>query len=71
MYNAPSRIPDKTIVCGHRTTTYGWRFDPARKPEDSSIFFGDGVIALDALTVRSGRVNVLVLEEAVEWEDPQ
>lgn len=65
LYNAPSRVPGKTIVCGHRPTHYGWRFDPARKPEDSGIFYGDGMIAIDAGTVRSGQVNVLVLEERI------
>lgn len=66
LYNAPSRIPDKTIVCGHCATTYGWRFNPERKMDDSGIFYGEGVIAIDACTVRSGRVNVLVLEEEIE-----
>lgn len=65
LYNAPSRLPEKTIVCGHRPTSYAWRFDPTRKTEDSGIFFGDGMIAIDACTVRSGRVNVLVLDEAI------
>lgn len=65
LYNAPSRVPGKTIVCGHRPTHYAWRFDPARNPEDSGIFYGDGMIAIDAGTVRSGKVNVLVLEEEV------
>lgn len=65
LYNAPSRIPEKIIVCGHRPTSYAWRFDPERKPEDSGIFYGDGMIAIDACTVRSGRVNVLVVEEPI------
>lgn len=63
LYNTPARLPGKTIVCGHRTCRYGHFFDPQRQKEDYSIFYGDGVIAIDALTVRSGQVNVLVLEE--------
>ena len=65
LYNASSRIPGKIIVCGHRPTSFAWRFDPDRKPQDSGIFYGEGMIAIDACTVRSGRVNVLVLEEEI------
>lgn len=68
LYNAPSRVPGKTIVCGHRTCSYGSFFDPNRRRSDASIFYGDGVIAIDACTVISGQVNVLVLDEEIESE---
>lgn len=66
LYHSPAKVPGKTIVCGHRTTRYGSRIDTKRSPMDTSIFFGDGVIAIDAGTIRSGRVNVLVLDEELE-----
>lgn len=66
LYNTPARLPEKTIVCGHRPTTFAHFFDPQRALTDSGIFCGKGVIAIDAGTVRTGRVNVLVLEENTE-----
>ena len=65
LYNTPARLLGKTIVCGHRTARYGHFFDPQRQQDDYGIFYGDGVIAIDALTTRSGQVNVLVLEEEI------
>ncbi len=58
-------LPDKTLVCGHRTSAYGFLFDCARRPTDRSPFFGDGMIAIDAGTADSGRVNVLVIEDTL------
>ncbi len=65
LYNTPARVPGKTIVCGHRTARYGHFFDASRQKGDYGIFCGDGIIAIDALTVCSGMVNVLVLEEEI------
>ena len=59
-------LPDKTIVCGHRSTAYGCRFDNGRRGNDYSPFYGDGMIAIDACTVLSGQVNILVLEDEVD-----
>lgn len=56
-------IPQKTIVCGHRPTRLDASFDLSRSPTDSSIYYGKGMIALDAGTIRSGRMNILVLED--------
>ena len=61
LYHTPAKLPDKTIVCGHRTSRYGHFFDPERAAEDYGIFHGNGVIAIDACTALSGQVNVLVL----------
>ena len=47
----PGRTEPKTIVCGHYPTPGG------------DIYYGDGFIAIDAGTYRSGKVNVLVLED--------
>ena len=61
-YGVNDMFPEKIIVCGHRSTRLAYSFD-SRALGDSSIYYGDGMIAIDAGTVSSGRVNVLVLEE--------
>lgn len=66
LYGSPAMLPDKTIVCGHRPTRLGCQVDPKRSPTDTGIFYGQGMIAIDAGTIRSGHVNVLVLEEEVK-----
>ena len=58
-------LPEKTVVCGHSATRFAYKFDPSRSLGDSSIYYGDKMIAIDAGTVSSGRVNVLVLEEYI------
>ena len=63
LFRNPACRTDKVLVCGHRPTRFASRVDMSRAESDSSIWFGDGVIAIDAGTVRSGRVNVLVLDE--------
>ena len=57
-------VPEgKTVVCGHRPARLGHMFDDTREPDCSEPFCGEGMIAIDAGTVRSGRVNVLVVED--------
>jgi len=64
VYVAESLLPrDKILVCGHRTAAYGARFDATRRTNDFSTFYGNGMIAIDAQTVTSGFVNVLVLRD--------
>ena len=63
LYETNAKVEGKTIVCGHRPARMGAMFDKSREPDDSSIFYGDGMIAIDAGTVRSGRVNILIVEE--------
>ena len=63
LYGCGLEIPDKILVCGHRPVQYGSDFDRRRARNDSTPFFGKGLIAIDACTVSSGRVNVLVLED--------
>ncbi len=65
MYTEGATLEGKTIVCGHRAARYGSRFDPSRNADDSHVFYGNGMIAIDALTVQSGRVNVLMLEDDI------
>ena len=64
-YEGGLTLADRTIVCGHRTVEYGCMFDRNRPKKLSTPFFGERLIAIDACTVVSGRVNVLVLEEEV------
>lgn len=58
-----SRAGKKTVVCGHRATYYAAGIDRTRRGSDCSTFFGEGFIAIDGCTVKSGIVNVLVLED--------
>ncbi len=62
-YTGEAPIPGKTLVCGHVPTCYGNRFDSRRYEFDFSPFNGKGLIALDAATFDTGRINVLVLED--------
>lgn len=63
LYDAGATLEGKTIVCGHRPARMGTMFDSSRELDCSEPFYGVGMIAIDAGTVRSGRVNVLVIEE--------
>lgn len=67
-YGTEAMIPGKTIVCGHKTSRFACKFDPTRSPDNTDIFFGNGVTAIDTHTTYSGKVNVLVLNE--ELPDP-
>ena len=67
MYRQGIREEGKTIVCGHIHTSYGHHFLHHEGEEfgegmNSSIFYEDGMIGLDACTAYTHRVNVLVLE---------
>lgn len=62
-YRAGALVEGKVIVCGHRPARLGYWYDESRPNDDDSPFFGNGVIAIDTYTVKSGRVEVLVLED--------
>ena len=57
---------DKTVVCGHRTASYG-HFKYERKGSefgedaDFSPYYADGIIAIDACTAVSGKMNCIVI----------
>ena len=58
----------KTIVCGHWHCSYGHSNSEGKGSEfgedaDFSPYYGNGIIALDACTGHSGKVNVIVLED--------
>ena len=63
LYDVRALLTGKTIVCGHRPSRLGYMFDSFREPDCSEPFYGEGMVAIDAGTVRSKRVNVLVIEE--------
>jgi len=68
VYRHRPLLDGKTLVVGHRSAEYGSMFDMDRRGNDCTPFYGEGVIAIDALTVKSKRVNILVVED--EFPDP-
>ncbi len=60
--------PQKIIVCGHYTCSYGHsqyekRGEVFGPSADFSPFKAKGIIAIDACTAHSGQVNCLVIED--------
>ena len=71
---AQSANEDKTILCGHWHCSYGHARYEHKGSEfgpdaDFTPYYGPGVIALDACTAYSNRVNVIVLEDEQMEED--
>lgn len=61
-------VPGKTIVCGHWHCSYGHsRYEndggEFENNPNFSPYYGSGIIALDACTAWSGRVNCIVIED--------
>ena len=61
-------MEDKTILCGHWHSSYGhWKYEHIGsefgEDADFSPYYASGIIALDACTAISKRVNVIVLED--------
>ena len=61
-------VEGKTVVCGHKCTSYGHATFEGKGSEsgdgaDTSPFYAPGIIALDARTVTSGRVNCILVED--------
>ena len=59
---------EKTILCGHWHCSYGHATYEHKGSEfgpdaDFSPYYGPGVIALDACTAYSGKINILTLED--------
>jgi len=70
MYAASQGViePNKTIVCGHWHTSYGHSILDGKcsefgKDADFSPYYARGIIAVDACTAHTGKVNCVVLEE--------
>jgi len=60
--------PNKTIVCGHWHTSYGHSVLEGKRSEfgkgaDFSPYYANGIIALDACTAYSGKMNCIVIED--------
>ena len=60
--------PNKTIVCGHYHSSFGHYYYGDCKAEfgkdaDYSPFYAEGIIALDACTAYSGKVNCIVIDD--------
>ncbi len=59
---------NKTIVCGHWHSSYGHSRYERKCSEfgddaDFSPYYGKGIVAIDACTVRSKQINCIVIEE--------
>ena len=68
MWNYQSRIEGKTVICGHWNTSWGWmklRGACMNQYDGDAIhdaFIDNGIVALDACTVVSHKVNCFVFE---------
>lgn len=76
------RVPGKTVVCGHWHTSWGhchlhhegpewdnkFSTNPAHRHACFAPFMDEGILAIDACTAASGKVNVVVLEEGENHE---
>lgn len=62
-YNGQPPLPDKTLICGHMPTFYATKAVSDGSQKNAGIFFGNGLIAIDAGTYDSQEINVLVLED--------
>lgn len=67
-WNAGVKEQGKTIVCGHWNCSYGHsvlehKGSQYDEDADHSPFYGDGIIAIDACTPLSKKINCLVLED--------
>ena len=65
---AQSCMEEKTILCGHWHTSYGHARYEKKGSEfgpdaDFSPYYGSKIIALDACTAFSGKINVIILED--------
>ena len=61
-YDGQRPLTDKTLICGHVPTFLFNAQDPEQ--ELGGIFYGNGIIAIDAGTADTKKINVLVLEES-------
>lgn len=53
----------KTLICGHLATQEAYESDKSRLPKDSSVYYGDNFIAIDAHVMSSDRINALVIND--------
>ncbi len=68
MAHGGATVPGKTVVCGHFRCSYGHAHYEDKGSEfdadaDFTPYYAPGIIALDACTALSGKVNCIVLED--------
>lgn len=63
VYKGIAPINNKVIVCGHMPTFYSNCIDKTRDKKDCSPYIGNGIVAIDAGTHDTEKVNVIVLED--------
>lgn len=68
MYRRKLKCSGKTIVCGHSPVLVASYFDENRDMNDTTPYYGDGFIAIDACSYRTGKLNVLILEDEISEE---
>lgn len=61
-------VPFRTVVCGHYHTSYGhskFELNGSELGDDAcfDIFRAPGIIALDGCVMKSGRINVAIIED--------
>lgn len=72
--NPANRVENKTIICGHWHCSWGWSHIKQERNEwpqtnrkdwlkSFEPFIDDGIIAIDACTARTGKVNCIVIEK--------
>ena len=66
--NPRNRVEGKTIICGHYHTSWGHAylhddgFEWGKDVAKFEPFIDDGIIAIDACTAYTGKVNCIVIE---------
>lgn len=60
--------PNKTIVCGHWHCSFGHAVLEGKCPKhgadaDFSPYYGRGIIAIDACTAYSGKINCIIIDD--------
>ncbi len=65
MYGICPLISGKNLVCGHVPVQYAYRISHTRNHENSDIFFGEGMTAIDGGVFMNGKINVLVIEDDI------
>lgn len=58
-------LDDKTLICGHSPTFYANSLDKKRGKNCCDIFYGNGIVAIDAGTSETQQLKVLVLEDRI------
>lgn len=65
-YGENDILPDKTIVCGHTPTRAAYTFD-SWDLSDHGVYEGTGVLAVNGGVESCGTINVLTLEERLDF----